>query len=349
MNHMHSKSLSTGGCGLLMFCLFSLPQQVYATGQPSLVVDEPKFNFGKVNGGTTLSHTFLIRNSGDSELKITKVNPSCGCTLAELSESTLQPGSEATLTVDLKLDTSWNGRVRKVIALESNDPKTPTLTLVLEGESSSALLVKPSGVFFGLLSGGSRAEKMIELTAAQEAIDFKVLEAASESPYLEVKTEIVEEGKSYRVHISTTGKLDEGDLRAQVLIKTDQPSYETITIPVTATVTGALAISPREIVLIKRGDQAVTRYVVVAPGDVEEFKVETAEAPLDSIDVQVQPVGKSGYRIRLANLVATDDLDGKVLRITTNTDQKKEILIPIRVTSESPIADSQPKPVDNIP
>lgn len=42
---------------------------------PQVVVPERSFNFGRVEGGRTLTHDFLIYNKGTGELLIHKVAP----------------------------------------------------------------------------------------------------------------------------------------------------------------------------------------------------------------------------------------------------------------------------------
>ena len=42
---------------------------------PKMVIAEPVFDAGKVDQGTALKHDFIIKNTGDEELRITKVKP----------------------------------------------------------------------------------------------------------------------------------------------------------------------------------------------------------------------------------------------------------------------------------
>jgi len=41
---------------------------------PNIVIVEPVFDAGKVDQGTTVTHDFIVRNTGDEALLITKVN-----------------------------------------------------------------------------------------------------------------------------------------------------------------------------------------------------------------------------------------------------------------------------------
>jgi hypothetical protein len=51
-------------------------------------------NFGKISEGEQLQVAFRFRNTGSTPLVITRVQPSCGCTVAEQPEEPIAPGGE---------------------------------------------------------------------------------------------------------------------------------------------------------------------------------------------------------------------------------------------------------------
>ena len=56
---------------LLLIFLFLFPAISYA--QPSIVFDSETYNFGTIENGDTLKHTFTITNAGTEDLVIEKV------------------------------------------------------------------------------------------------------------------------------------------------------------------------------------------------------------------------------------------------------------------------------------
>jgi uncharacterized protein DUF1573 len=58
---------------------------------------ETKKDFGKVTEGQKLEVAFRFKNTGDKPLIIYKVQPSCGCTVAETPEKPIQPGEEGVI------------------------------------------------------------------------------------------------------------------------------------------------------------------------------------------------------------------------------------------------------------
>jgi len=61
---------------LLIFSFF-IPASSWAAEKagPGMVVPEPVFDAGKVDQGTPINHDFVVRNTGDAELRIINVDP----------------------------------------------------------------------------------------------------------------------------------------------------------------------------------------------------------------------------------------------------------------------------------
>ncbi len=101
-------------------------------GAPKISVDQAIYDFGEVIAGVAVTHTFVLTNVGDAPLTITSVRTSCGCTTTALPKTTLNPGESVKLTATFD-STHYSGRVGKSIYVESNDPNTPKLVLVITG------------------------------------------------------------------------------------------------------------------------------------------------------------------------------------------------------------------------
>lgn len=57
-------------------------------------LDSLSKDFGKIPEGTKLDVSFRFKNTGNKPLVIGKVQPSCGCTVAEQSQEPVAPGAE---------------------------------------------------------------------------------------------------------------------------------------------------------------------------------------------------------------------------------------------------------------
>ena len=73
--------------------------------KPVIKADALEHNFGTTWMGEPLKHSFKVTNAGDADLKITRVQPTCGCTIAGQYPSTLKPGESGDFPFSLNTQT----------------------------------------------------------------------------------------------------------------------------------------------------------------------------------------------------------------------------------------------------
>jgi hypothetical protein len=321
------------GLGIAMSRAYGQSESEGASGpvehRPQIVCDEPTHNFGERDENETVEHTFVIRNAGDLTLEIHNVRTSCGCTVANISTKQVEPGGETHVTARLSLK-GRRGQQHKAITVESNDPKTPQMQLALQGTSAVKLSVQPAQLFFGQIDESAESTAATEIASLTED-RFQITKVESSSPNFDGQVEVLEDGRKYRLVVSTRGAVPKGGARGSIRVSTDSPTYPIIDIPVSATVLDELTVAPDQIILVEREGEGVTRFVVVRPGRTKEFAVQSVETPDPAIRVEVVGMGQQGYQIRLDNVVATRELDGKKLKIITNVQGMSEIEIPFRI------------------
>jgi hypothetical protein len=303
--------------------------QPAAEQAPAIFCEQPTFDFGVSESSQTIVHEYVIVNKGNAPLEITQARPSCGCTVASISEKTVQPGAETRIKAQLNLA----GRVgpqHKTITVESNDPKQPQLTLIMQGSVGDAVSVQPNQIMFGQISGDQESAAEVAVVSGN-AQPLKVLGVESTSPSLTATLSTREEGKSYGIRVATKPPLMPGPLSGNIRITTDNAAKPTIDVPVMAIVAGDLIVAPPDITLAALPDQSVTRYVIVRSGNNSPFELKSVEPPDPSITVQAMPFGANGFRIQLGNIRPTRDLDGKALKLTTSVESMKEINVPFRI------------------
>lgn len=109
-----------------------------AVPSPIAVTDEVEFDFGLLDPGSSCSHAFTIRNSGEVPLVITPADTSCKCTVSKTSREIIEPGGEASVTL------TWNAGLardfyRQYAIIKTNDPKRREIELIVTGKVKSYL------------------------------------------------------------------------------------------------------------------------------------------------------------------------------------------------------------------
>ncbi|MCA9799976.1 MAG: DUF1573 domain-containing protein [Cyanobacteria bacterium HKST-UBA04] len=139
---------------------FPLPRLVSRQDPPQIHTDSQIYDMGTILEGVEVPYTLTIQNLGGEPLVINHVDTSCGCTLLNLKDKVIAPGKQGELGV--VMDTSLKqGPVRKTIIIESNDPKTPKLSIVL-----SALVIANLSKNEGRQTGLATAGPAIKTTDA---------------------------------------------------------------------------------------------------------------------------------------------------------------------------------------
>ncbi len=124
---------------------------------PRLLLSEEEWDYGVVKPNEKPTHNFTIKNLGDEELIIERLHSSCGCVKTSISTKYIQPGKSAELKAIF--DTAgYEGKVKKIIYIKSNDPQEPnkTITLYVEVEHQAKPVISFSEVEwnFGYISQG---------------------------------------------------------------------------------------------------------------------------------------------------------------------------------------------------
>ncbi|MDE0536120.1 DUF1573 domain-containing protein [Tenacibaculum sp. L6] len=78
-------------------------------GAPEISFDKQEFDFGTVKEGEVVETTFVVTNTGKSDLVITHAQASCGCTVPEWTKDPIAPGE----TGDIKVSFNTSGRTNK--------------------------------------------------------------------------------------------------------------------------------------------------------------------------------------------------------------------------------------------
>ncbi|MBU0678756.1 MAG: DUF1573 domain-containing protein [Verrucomicrobia bacterium] len=294
---------------------------------PQIVCVQPSYDFGKADSGQVIEHTFEVRNSGQTSLEITRVKPSCGCTVANLSRKIVPPNETAEITTRLNLR-GRSGRQRKHITVESNDPQNPGLRLTLEGDVINELEVRPNRIFYGQIQSTNPITRAIEIISQSET-PLNITDIIVSHPQIETALETLQEGKHFRLQVVLNpAGLTEPVLRGTIRLRTDSPRYPDINVEVSGMIVGALIVAPEKIVLQKRNDQPLVRYAVIRGGQTKDFKITEVIPPDSNIVVNTMAMGDQGYRIQISNIPASEEMTGKKLIIGTDVPEKKIIEIP---------------------
>ncbi len=103
---------------------------VSAADAPVMKFEETSFDFGAIQEGAVVTHTFSFVNTGKTPLTIENAVASCGCTVPDWPRTPIAPGSKG----DIKVEFNSRGKAgpqQKTITIYANtQPRESMVVLV---------------------------------------------------------------------------------------------------------------------------------------------------------------------------------------------------------------------------
>ena len=94
---------------------------------PKVGTQQLTHDFGDINQGEVVTHSFVIANNGGDLLKILDVKAACGCTAAKPDKSELKPGESTNIAVSFN-SKGRKGPQNKTVTVTTNDPEKSQVT-----------------------------------------------------------------------------------------------------------------------------------------------------------------------------------------------------------------------------
>ena len=88
---------------------------------PVMTFEENDYDFGEIEGGTSVEHVFKFKNTGNAPLVIVDAKSSCGCTVPEYTKEPVPAGESGELLV--KFNGSGKNQVSKTVTITTNTAK----------------------------------------------------------------------------------------------------------------------------------------------------------------------------------------------------------------------------------
>ncbi len=310
---------------------------------PQIKAVDPVHDFGEIWKGDNIEHTFTIENTGTEILKITKVKPSCGCTLAGAYDKEIPPGGKGKIPIRISTK-KLRAKINKNVNVESNDSANPKLRLSVKGQIKERFVIDPPNAgSFGRVQAGAKVERILTLTNNMDTPVKLSLpkNPAKEGPFV---GELVEKepGQVYTLTLKGEGPWQEKVNRANFRISTDMKEAPIIDVSASAYLPPRLEVNPPEIIIPKAVDRERTQRVSVRFNTVEPFKVTGATIDDPNVKVSVSDNNRGQFYVSMdlpANYLPP--ANGRMLKIQTDDPKNKELKV--KVAQRRAAAKSKPQ------
>jgi hypothetical protein len=327
-----------------------------AAKAPRLTIVEPVKDYGTIAKGEKLDWSFLVKNTGDTDLQIIAAKPGCGCTVADF-DKVIKPGETGKVTAHV--DTAaFAGPIAKTVTLETNDPTTPTSQLTIHAVVKPYVEAFPAGfVRFNLLQGDADTQSVMLYSEEDEPFQVTKVELpidpATNEPVKWVKTtyeKVADADKApnvgrpgqdqYKVNITVGGpNANVGALADKVHIYTNSKHQPDYFVSISGVIRPTFRVEPTMLNFgeVTPNDVSATRMVMLHSNNLkapESFVVSKAESSVPAIITSVKPSANKGeyeVTLQIAKDAKPGDVDGAVT-IYTNDKVNPVVKVPMKAT-----------------
>lgn len=316
-----------------------------ALAGPRMTVVEPIKDFGTVARGEVLTHHFQIKNTGDEDLEILRVQPACGCTVANY-DSVIKPGETGQVEAAVKTE-AFTGAINKSVTIQTNDPDTPTAQVAIRAVIKPYVEAYPAGfVRFNLLQGDTDKRSVVLYSEEQTPFEIEAIEVPGE--WVKVTHSKVPDEKrapvgpptqnQYNVDVVIGGPTAPvGPLMDKITIHTNSKNQPVYQLTMSGVIRPAYNVSPT---VLNFGDveprsDGTVRIITVStnntdsPSAFKVNKVESTNPRLFTAEAKPTAPGQYQVEVRLSNDAKAGSVDGD-LKIYTTDVSTPVVTIPVK-------------------
>jgi hypothetical protein len=298
---------------------------------PRVGGDVPAFDFGQVERGTRVDHTFVVGNRGDALLVLDQVKTTCGCTAAVVSAREVPPEGEARVAVSL--DTAQlAGRVSKVVTVHTNDPQRPTVSLALTGEVLADLVVTPSPLYLGRVRRGEAVRRELVVTPGRPGPPAIVTAVEHAGRAVDVRLEPRADGPGQRLVVELGRNVPLGRFHDELRLRTTSARQPVLTVAVFGSIEGDVVVLPPQVTFgVTRASARPEREIFIRNRGRRPLTVTRVAVPDDLVSWELAPV-RQGVEYRLLLRLRDGLRAGKfesAVEIFTDHPDEERLVVPV--------------------
>ena len=230
---------------------------------PKVEVSETTHLFGAIGTGTSGTHRFEIRNTGERPLTLSRGSSSCSCTVSDFdvaeggaAESTkiVPPGERTFVTV------KWHGKppggpFRQQVTIVTDDPRRPEVVFAVEGTVVPTWLAVPETLSLDQFSTSSTRQASVTIyTYGQQPPEVRevVIDGPDAERFFGITTKVLsaeevatqrEATGGFRIDVDVKAGLPIGPLRRTLTATFNLPETVTASLSLQGNVSGDLALA----------------------------------------------------------------------------------------------------------
>lgn len=200
---------------------------------PRLECKEDTFDFNAICSTQSVSHVFILENTGDEPVTIRRIRSSCGCTTVVSTKQMLAPGEQEKVAVTFNAKGRHGTQNRSIFVSWNSADKLP-LKLIVKGKVFNCIEGQPDSIDFGTVVTNAMEVRTFRLYDPASNAAFRVTGITIPHAAFSNRLETVVDGHDYVIHIYTTPYRTPGVVtRTALTVTTDNPELIAFRMPIT--------------------------------------------------------------------------------------------------------------------
>lgn len=303
------------------------PAGLTPASAPVLTLQKTSEDNGTVEEGTLLKYKFTVKNTGNADLQISQVKPSCGCTVPHW-DKVIAPGKEGEIDAEVHTE-HFRGAILKHLTVMSNDLKQPQLELSLTATITPLVEITPGPV--ALVTVDDKPVTQVFTLERTGGHPMKILQVSPVASFLKTDlTPLPGEGR-YKLTVTASADVPFGRSPTPILIKTDLPKAGDLTLTMIVD-RGIVTTPPMVYWALPSGDlKAPVQGVVTLIRQQGQFHVKNVSVDDPKLQTKLDTV-REGQEYQVTVTYAGGwqaDRTQKMLTVTTDDPKQPELKIPV--------------------
>jgi hypothetical protein len=216
-------------------------REVPLSDKARIEFDHTVFDFGSIKKGASVAHSYWFTNTGTETLEITRIKPTCGCTVTKKGGIKAEPGERA--FVDIIFNSGkFNGRVTKAIKLETNDKINPYMDIRFKSTINDPLMIfdfTPFQADFKEVPSGLAANFKIIITNNDSTTSKLLIVDKPQENFIQAnlsRSEIEPEGTT-SLELVLSESIKPGEYLSSITLEAEGKRHSRFTIPISLIIT----------------------------------------------------------------------------------------------------------------
>jgi len=279
----------------------------------SQLFNKPTHDFGTVARGAKTEHLFTFTNNLQSEIQISSVRASCGCTTPSIVTQIVKPGEEGAIRA--KFNTlSFLGQRGATVTVQFSRPAFAEVQLRVDGYVRKDIVFTPGEIDWGKVEEGKAVKQTVAIAYAGRG-DWKITKVSCGNP--SIKLDLVEKSRegqrvNYELNVELQPSAEAGMVNDDIIFETDDRRLRTVPLSMSGEVESKLSVSSKVIYLsnVKKGD--VIKHVILLKGE-NEFQLTGVQSSDPAVKVDIS----GGKKNKIQRLTVTIDASDKTKDFTS--------------------------------